>query len=113
METDGVTRVFVTGGGEPKVRQVWPVREETEITGEMAKIVLERAEFRCVSVIYSNRGTHKTTRILWDVYPKNWKTAQELFEVNRKGWTGDQHYSKLAEALERRTGKKGLTIVVS
>jgi hypothetical protein len=109
MEPDGITRVYITSAA----KGAWLVfPEETPyeacLRGAAARRVLDRADFHAVNSESFNWGNK--VRDEWGVFPK---PDGAHFSVNRKGWKYSEHYSKLAKILEKRTGKKGLTILVS
>jgi len=57
MEKDGISRVYVTTGGEPYARELFPERQEPEdaLKDGPASAVLQRADFRGV---YHWRGIY-------------------------------------------------------
>lgn len=117
MEPDGITRVYITSAS----KEAWlmypeETHHESRLQGSAAQEVLKRADFHAVNIKsfevnpgrYGSRG--ETISDEWGVFPL---PDGEQFDVNRKGWKHSERYSRLAQVLEKRSGKKGLTILVS
>ncbi len=109
MEFDGKTRIYITGSNKT-AWQTYPeyTGRESRLEGAPAAEILERADYRAVDYASYDNGT--LTKKTWIVFPEG---TDESFELDRMGLRHDEEYPKLAEALEVRAGKKGLTITVS
>lgn len=115
MERDGITRVYITSARND-AWEAYPKNRpyEDRLTDDEALEVLSRVDFRCVNSesfgVNPDGSWGKKVIDEWGVYPK---PEGKGFNVNRKGWKSQERMSKLAKILERKAGKKGLTIIVS
>jgi hypothetical protein len=113
MEPDGVTRLYIK---YPK-HEVWPVYPEEKIPyrsrlkGLKAKKVLRRVDFKAI-----NEECPKEKLNAWAVIPN--RPYSKYIKLNRKRWKyrRGQKYSvynaRLVRVLEKRSGKKGFTILI-
>lgn len=117
MENDSVTRVYITSG-EGDAWEQYPNKQnfEDRLLGLVAQAVLAPCDFRGVNyevfTLKPGPGIKYDKKVsgVWGFTDKSNGTT---FDVDKTQWSHDEKYSKLAEELEKRSGKKGLTIVVS
>lgn len=102
MEKDRVTRVYFGPSG----REAYPVNEAlTPVKSkETINAINGRADFIAVSMT-SGGKTQK-----WGVHPQ---PEGERFEIDSSRVRWPHQYKDLANQVEKRTKKKGLTIVIS
>ncbi|MGA3291761.1 MAG: hypothetical protein ABSC49_01285 [Candidatus Microgenomates bacterium] len=116
MEPDGITRLYYYHE-QPylKVVEVRPDNTDWKhdlwTTGQQAKEIYDRAEFVCVNVHFGDASKRKYKHI-WSVHPKD-AEINNWFTVRRTHGYSDQDYLDLIRKLERRTHKKGLTVLIS
>lgn len=123
MEKDRKTRVYLTGGGEPHVIEVFPkngMHGKDEIKEDKANAILSNTDYRGVYFWQGQRDlrTHGFGKTDREGYGFEEKQTSERFDISIMDWKpGEKHdqkgYKKIADILEKRSGKKGLTIVIS
>lgn len=105
MEKDGITRVYLTGGGIPHVSELHPyLRIRDTIWGAPAIAILKSADFRAVYDWMAESYTFKSM------------PDDEEFDLSIRDWKEKHNsaaYAKVAKILEQNAGKKGLTIIIS
>jgi hypothetical protein len=113
MERDGLTRVYTVTPDNSWGRVVHPDGGKRLKFREVVSL-LKRTDYRCL-----NRETYKLLpggewgECLKNIYDVTGARGKEEFEVNKIDWPSDERYARLAQALEDKAGKKGLTIVCS
>ncbi len=116
MEPDGITRLYYYHDS-PSIRVVEACPDNTKwqsqswTTGQQATEIYNRAEFVCVSIIFGD-GFKRKNKTIWSVHPKG-EQPKKWFEVWRSRPYSDEDYKDLIRKLEKRTHKKGLTVLVS
>ncbi|MBI3443603.1 hypothetical protein HY008_02945 [Candidatus Woesebacteria bacterium] len=106
MERDGITRIYRTVGFISAC-EVYPQNKpyEERLQGKALEEVSGRADYKCIGI-----DTGKKLEKKWSVYPK---PRGMHFAIDIMGLQPEEEYSKLAQILEGKAGKKGLTIVLS
>lgn len=117
MEPDGVTRLYYCYEQPSiKVAEAYPDntnwRNGSWINSSQAKKIYNRAEFICVSAHFFGDTCSREIKYNWGVYPQGIK-ANKRFEVERSHPYTDKDYEDLIRELQRRTHKKGLTVLIS
>lgn len=121
-EKDGKTRVYVQGGNPDNASsnltawQLYPERTNPQNahTGQEAREINGRADYVCVnSETFARRkdgkpGFGEQLSDEYGVYPTD---GSEPFRFNKMGIPWDKEAEKLAKELEKRAGKKGITII--
>lgn len=117
MEPDGITRVYLYSGENT----VWPTypektRWEFRLKGTEAEKVLARVDFVAEESDTFNRvflgilGKRRTVN-KWALF-LNFRGVGKQFSVNRREVGDPERWSDLAELVQKRTRRKGLTILV-
>mgnify|MGYP001562371397 FL=1 len=120
MEQDGKTRIYVCGGGngDPRLRELFPnlvnfLDDESAIVGVQAFAILGRVDYYGVSHRISERTSNgrlgKTLKVGYGFRDKE----NIRFDISTMDWKHDDEDKNLASELERKSGKTGLTIVIS
>jgi len=105
MEADGKTRLFIDGGNVPNtwVREVYPQNDGTvRLEGDRDRDVRLRLDAICAD----EASRWSVTQILAAAY------TGTTFEIDKSA-NGTGQLPELAEAVERRLGATGLTLLIT
>ena len=113
MEIDGKTRVYLTSG--ENAWEIYPVqtRHEDQLVGVAAQAVFSHVDFRGVYHLVTSRATLQKTTAIREGFGIEDINTHERFDISTLGLPLLDGDIKVANELEKRTGKKGLTIVLS
>lgn len=109
MEKDGKTRLYFHCDRPARVQEAWPRpagwEDESWTFGQVAEETYSRADFSCFSCLEGDGGGH------WIVDSSNEEDKQS-FNVDITSNNYDEEFAYLAQQLEERSQKKGLTIII-
>ena len=109
MEKDGKTRLYYCKDHPYRVTEAWPEGKDSLLgsdrwtKGKKAGETYRRAEFICTSVM------PRTGRGYWSVGSHHSSGDFKVYFTRKDS----EDYANLAKKLEKRFGKKGLTILIS
>ena len=120
MENDGITRIYFIGS-DNSARLLHPeeVPLASRLLGEEAEDIRRRADYHVTNyeewVRKESQG--ELALDLWFVQSALKKVRgnapnSHYFSVCREGWTSNDRYIKLVQAIEERIGGKGFTILI-
>lgn len=119
-EKDNITRVY-TRGIFSTLREMFPVEVSLKdyhgwLWGDQVKDAFTRADYIADSTlihILKKSGNPESGKMVVKEWSVLTRPDGERFSIDVTEWNQNEKFTKLAEHLETRTGRKGLTIIAS